>query len=364
MPEAKTINFIALLLPALFIFANFEVQAAVPARSLIKRIVDISNQSSSHESWHRYQAEITEVKAALMSAQVSENDRCQALNSLSDEELINFYDDVTSNTLQKLSKCRSVLKAKLDEYIDLKIDKLRRSYLQIAERKLTQCSDRKSATFGPEVDYFVDPEKSEILYGDFLPKCGLAFTFDDGPHKTLTRKLLTSLDNENLLVNFFVVGDRVRASPDILKEQYAQGHLIGNHTQSHEDLRKLSFKNATAEIENGFNIITKTIGDYIPFFFFFYGAHTKDLQAYLNHFNRFEFYWNIDTLDWKIKDPEELYIRALEKIERTQHGIILMHDIQPQTIATAPFLFEALRMAGYTPYLIRPLKKGPTQNVP
>ncbi len=205
-----------------------------------------------------------------MSVQISESDRCLALDAVTDEDLISFYDDLDNKKSKAFNSCEDRLRKRLTNYLSLKSGALSANYKRIAEKKLSPCSNRKSATFGPEENYLVDPTNSGILFGDMLPKCGITFTFDDGPHATLTPQLLNILRGQDVLVNFFVVGRQVRAHPEILRNQYSDGHLIGNHSMTHADLRRLSFKEATAEIENGFDIITKVVGEHLPFFRFPY----------------------------------------------------------------------------------------------
>ena len=67
------------------------------------------------------------------------------------------------------------------------------------------------------------------------------------------------------------------------------------------------------------------------------------------------FFWDVDTLDWKKKDPEELLEYSLEQIERVKKGIVLFHDIQPQTIAIMPSLLEELKFRGYKLVVYQPL---------
>ena len=54
-------------------------------------------------------------------------------------------------------------------------------------------------------------------------------------------------------------------------------------------------------------------------------------------------------LDWKIKNPESLYKHAVAEVEREGKGIILFHDIQPQTIEMMPKFLKYLKYNGYQP---------------
>ncbi len=65
-------------------------------------------------------------------------------------------------------------------------------------------------------------------------------TFDDGPHATLTPKLLDLLAARHIKATFFVVGQCVAEYPDILKRAAREGHEIANHSWSHPNLGKMS----------------------------------------------------------------------------------------------------------------------------
>jgi peptidoglycan/xylan/chitin deacetylase (PgdA/CDA1 family) len=61
----------------------------------------------------------------------------------------------------------------------------------------------------------------------------LYLTFDDGPHPTITPRVLHLLAQYNAKATFFCIGDRVKRYPEIMERIVAEGHSIGNHTQHH-----------------------------------------------------------------------------------------------------------------------------------
>jgi peptidoglycan/xylan/chitin deacetylase (PgdA/CDA1 family) len=72
----------------------------------------------------------------------------------------------------------------------------------------------------------------------------IAMTFDDGPRANgkdtyFTPKLLDILKERHIHATFFVVGQMVKAHPEILKREIAEGHEIGNHTWDHLPLPKV-----------------------------------------------------------------------------------------------------------------------------
>jgi peptidoglycan/xylan/chitin deacetylase (PgdA/CDA1 family) len=62
------------------------------------------------------------------------------------------------------------------------------------------------------------------------------------------RTLLRYLDEKNISSTFFVVGSRVIERPQILVEEYMQGHEISVHTWSHHPLTSLTNEQIVAEL--------------------------------------------------------------------------------------------------------------------
>ncbi|WP_410506314.1 polysaccharide deacetylase family protein [Haloimpatiens sp. FM7315] len=58
-------------------------------------------------------------------------------------------------------------------------------------------------------------------------------TFDDGPTRCITPKMLDILKNHNVKATFFVIGSLAERNPEIIKRTLKEGHSIGNHTYSH-----------------------------------------------------------------------------------------------------------------------------------
>jgi len=61
----------------------------------------------------------------------------------------------------------------------------------------------------------------------------IALSFDDGPDRRWTPKILDILKEKKAPGIFFVIGDQANRAPDLLKREYNEGHEIGNHTWTH-----------------------------------------------------------------------------------------------------------------------------------
>jgi peptidoglycan/xylan/chitin deacetylase (PgdA/CDA1 family) len=64
----------------------------------------------------------------------------------------------------------------------------------------------------------------------------VALTFDDGPHPVTTRRVLEALAATRHRATFFVLGEKVRRHPDVVREIHAGGHTLALHGDSHDRL--------------------------------------------------------------------------------------------------------------------------------
>lgn len=71
-------------------------------------------------------------------------------------------------------------------------------------------------------------------------KASVALTFDDGPNPVTTRRVLEALASTRHRATFFVLGEKARRHPDVVREIHAGGHTLGIHGYRHDWL--LSFR--------------------------------------------------------------------------------------------------------------------------
>lgn len=64
----------------------------------------------------------------------------------------------------------------------------------------------------------------------------VALTFDDGPNEPYTSQILDILAQKQVPAAFFTVGASVSRSPEVVARMLREGHMVGNHTQTHRGL--------------------------------------------------------------------------------------------------------------------------------
>ena len=89
----------------------------------------------------------------------------------------------------------------------------------------------------------------------------IALTFDDGPHKVYTPKLLEGLRKRGVHATFFLIGQNIDGNEDIIRQMKEDGHLIGNHSQNHMQLTKEQTKEACDQINRTNEMIERITGE-------------------------------------------------------------------------------------------------------
>ncbi len=84
-------------------------------------------------------------------------------------------------------------------------------------------------------------------------------TFDDGPTENVTRKILEVLKNEKVKASFFCVGKNVEKYPDLFACIKAEGHAVGNHTNTHLNGWKTNKKQYLDDVEEADKLIKSNL---------------------------------------------------------------------------------------------------------
>jgi len=183
---------------------------------------------------------------------------------------------------------------------------------------------------------------------DFLEAGEVVLTFDDGPWPNNTPAVLAALAAQCVKATFFPIGKHSTWHPEILKQVVARDHTIGAHTWSHVNLAKKTLAEAKDEIENGFSAVAISAGrPPAPFFRFPGLSQTPELTAYLAQRNIGIFSADLDSFDFKLKNPDKVITSVMSKLDKRGKGIILMHDFQHSTAVALPTLLQQLKAKGF-----------------
>lgn len=185
----------------------------------------------------------------------------------------------------------------------------------------------------------IDPKKKVI-----------ALTFDDGPTK-YTKEILNLLKKYNINATFFVLGNKVSLYKETLFQMVQNGNEIGNHSYNHKWMIKLDENEIKSQIEKTNEVLKREI-NYTPSSIRpTYGSVNNKIKK---NTNLNIVLWNVDTLDWKIKDPKKIASRGLKVKDGS---IILMHDAHNRTLKALKIMIPKLLEEGYQFVTIEELRE-------
>lgn len=170
----------------------------------------------------------------------------------------------------------------------------------------------------------------------------VALTFDDGPNILTTPRLLEGLRERGVKATFFVIGESADSNRDIITAMYEDGHLIGNHTNTHCNLAGMSCTEAKNEINLANNVIKEITGTNCEYIRPPFGECGKELDSELN---MFKVLWDIDPRDWSVLNTKTVVNYVVNHVQ--DGDIILLHDIFDTSVDAALEIVDILKARGY-----------------
>ena len=193
--------------------------------------------------------------------------------------------------------------------------------------------------------YFIGDTTQNTIY----------LTFDCGYENGNTEPILDALKKHDVKATFFVVGNFLETSPEIVKRMIAEGHTVGNHTYHHLDMSSISsmdaFKKETQDVENLFEQITGT-----PITKFYrppQGKYNIDNLKMAQELGYHTFFWSLAYVDW-YQDKQPTKDEAFGKLLKRIHpgAIVLLHSTSSTNAQILDELLTKWEEMGYT---IKPL---------
>lgn len=175
----------------------------------------------------------------------------------------------------------------------------------------------------------------------------VSISFDAAWGDDDTIKILDILDKYNVKTTFFMTGGWVDSYPDKVLEIYNRGHDLGNHSQNHKEMSKLSVNEQKEEIMSVANKI-KEITGYTSFLFRPpYGDYNSTLIDTVYGCNFYPIEWDVDSLDWKDYGTDNI-IKTVTTHKALKNGsIILMHNGAKYTAEALESVITGLQSQGY-----------------
>ena len=171
----------------------------------------------------------------------------------------------------------------------------------------------------PYDTYYIGDTSKKVIY----------LTFDAGFENGNTAVILDALKKHNAKATFFLVGNYIKTSPELVKRMVEEGHIVANHTYSHPDMSAISsqdaFQKELSKLEDLFETTTgkKMVKYYRPP----QGKYSVENLKMAKAMGYKTIFWSLAYVDWyQDKQPtkEEAYKKLLGRIH--PGAIVLLHS--------------------------------------
>jgi peptidoglycan/xylan/chitin deacetylase (PgdA/CDA1 family) len=185
----------------------------------------------------------------------------------------------------------------------------------------------------------------------------VSFTFDDGPNPPHTYHLLGVLAKYHVKAVFCLVGDQVRAHPEVVRAIVRAGHTLCNHSMHHDNMSTWTPEQISADLTATSALIHQAAPhSKIEYFRAPYGAWGQSPQVAAG-LGLQPLGWRFDIEDWLTPGTDVLMQRLRDRI--TPGAVVLMHDgggDRSQTVAAVDQIIPEIRAQGWR--LTLPLRRG------
>lgn len=175
-------------------------------------------------------------------------------------------------------------------------------------------------------------------------------TFDCGYETGNTAPILDALKKHNAPATFFIVGNFLSTSPDLVRRMTEEGHTVGNHTFHHPDMSKISSIDAfSKELKDLEDLYKETTGkEMVKYYRPPQGKYSESNLKMAQDLGYQTFFWSLAYVDWyqdKQPSSEEAFQKLLGRIH--PGAIVLLHSTSSTNAAILDELLSKWEEMGY-----------------
>lgn len=189
--------------------------------------------------------------------------------------------------------------------------------------------------------YYIGDASKKVIY----------LTFDAGYENGYTPTILDALKKHNVPATFFLVGNYVTSSPDLVKRMVEEGHNVANHTYNHPNMSKIStmeaFRKEIEDLENAYKEITGK--DLTKYYRPPQGIYSENNMKMAQEMGYKTIFWSLAYVDW-YNDKQPTHEEAFKKLIGRIHpgAIVLLHSTSKTNSEILDELITKWKEMGYT----------------
>lgn len=176
----------------------------------------------------------------------------------------------------------------------------------------------------------------------------VALSFDIG-YTPENHEFMRWLDEQGIHATFLLMGYPLARYPEVIGHVLDNGHELGNHSYTHENMQAHSPKDLRLELNMTEKLVQQARPGATtkPLFRAPFGAITPEMVEVINQEGYEMIGWTIDSLDWHEGiTTDKIYDQVTQNV--CPGAIIALHDINPASEVAIPRIIDYLRRRGYT----------------
>lgn len=189
--------------------------------------------------------------------------------------------------------------------------------------------------------YYMGDPKEKVIY----------LTFDAGFEAGYTASILDTLQKHNVKATFFVVGNYIETSPELVKRMVDEGHIVGNHTNHHYDMSKISDTESFAKEIRSLEALYKEVTgqEMQKFYRPPQGKYCESNLKQADNLGYKTIFWSLAYVDW-YQDQQPTKEEAFKKLIPRIHpgAIVLLHSTSKTNCEILDELLTKWEQMGYT----------------
>lgn len=180
----------------------------------------------------------------------------------------------------------------------------------------------------------------------------LYLTFDCGyEYNNLTSKILDTLKEKQVPAAFFCTLHHIKSQPELITRMIKEGHIVGNHSDTHPSFADISRKQMAQEIENCDNFLREEYGYSAKFFRFPAGEYNDSALDLVSSIGFTSVFWSVAYSDWDVNNPKGRDYAVKTVMERLHPGaVILLHAVSQDNAEALGEIIDKARSEGYEFY--------------
>ncbi|MBE6749235.1 MAG: polysaccharide deacetylase [Ruminococcaceae bacterium] len=198
------------------------------------------------------------------------------------------------------------------------------------------------------VNYQKIYDKYNALCLDTSGEKVIYLTFDCGYENGCTAQILDVLKEKGVPAAFFVTLPYLQSAPEVAARMINEGHIVGNHSDTHPNFSTISRTQMAKEIETVDNYLRVHFGYSSPYFRFPQGAYSESALDLVNNAGYTSVFWSSAYADWDTNNQKGKPY-AYETVTARLHPgcVLLLHAVSQDNADALGDIIDYAREQGY-----------------